>query len=129
MNIKAAFKITGWDEETVSEFEDGGKLTRAHVSKSYSGKLEGEGTVEYVMFYRPDGTADYVGYEKVEATLKGKEGSFVFEHRGYFKDGKANDTWTIAEDSGNGELSGLSGEVHFSEGHKEEYEITLDYEL
>ncbi len=129
MKINTTFKIAGWDEETVSEFENGGKLTRARVSKSYTGELKGEGAVEYVMFYRPDGTADFVGYEEVNATLDGKAGSFVFEHRGHFKDGKAIDIWTVAGNSGSGELSGISGVVHFSEGHNEEYEITFNYEL
>lgn len=129
MKADILFKITGWEEETVSEFNERGKLTRAHVGKSYSGKLEGEGRVEYLMLYRSDGTADYVGYESVKAVLNGKEGGFVFEHRGHFKEGKVDGTWTIVKESGTGALAGITGSVRFSEGHKEEYEITLDYEL
>ena len=123
------FKITGWEEEKITDLSKGGKLTRAHVGKSYEGDLEGEGMVEYLMTYRPDGSADFVGYEKFEGSLKGQNGSFVFEHRGFFRDGEANDTWKVVKDSGSDALSGLSGSVNFSEGHKEEYEITFDYEL
>lgn len=129
METTAKFKITGWDEETITEIAEAGKLTRAHVGKSYEGELEGEGKVEYLMMYRSDGSADFIGYEIVEADLNGRKGSFVFEHRGFFKEGVATDTWTIAEGSGSGGLSGIKGSVQFSEGHKEEYEVTLNYEL
>lgn len=129
MEATAKFKITGWEEETITGIADGGKLTRAHVGKSYEGELQGEGKVEYLMMYRSDGTADFIGYEVVEAQLKGRKGSFVFEHRGYFKEGVATDTWTIAENSGSEGLSDIKGVVQFSESHKEEYEVTLNYEF
>ena len=129
MRATTRFKITGWDEEETTGLKEGGKLTRAHVGKSYEGELEGEGMVEYLMMYRADGSADFVGYEKVECRLKGKKGSFVFEHRGFFKDGKAHDTWTVVEGSGSDELTGIEGTVRFEEGHKEEYNVDFDYEL
>lgn len=129
MKAKIKFKITGWDEKEVTGLQEGGKLTRAHVGKSYAGELQGEGKVEYLMMYRSDGSADFVGYEKVEGRLKEREGSFVFEHRGSFKNGVANDTWTVKEGSGSGDMSGISGSVHFKEGHKEEYEVIFNYEL
>lgn len=129
MKATTNFKITGWEEEKITDLKEGGKLTRAHVGKSYEGDLEGEGRVEYLMMHRADGSADYVGYEKFEGSLKNQKGSFVFEHRGFFKGGEANDIWTVVKGSGSDALSGLSGSVNFSEGHKEEYEITFDYEL
>lgn len=125
----SVFKITGWDEETVTEIEGGGKLTRAHITTSYTGDFEGEGELEYVMMYREDGSADFVGYESVTASIEGKRGTFVFEQRGHFRDGVATSTWHIVEDSGSGSLAGIKGKVEFSEGHKEQYEIELNYEF
>lgn len=86
MTLKAetTFKITAWNEETVSESEENGKLTRAHVTKSYSGGLQGEGVVEYLMAYKSDGSASFVGYETISCVLNEKSGGFVFEHRGLF---------------------------------------------
>lgn len=129
MKATTSFKITGWEEEEITNLSGSGKLTRAHVGKSYKGELEGEGMIEYLMMYRADGSADFVGYEKVECGLKGKKGSFVFEHRGFFKNGIADDTWTVVEGSGSDGLAGIEGKVRFKEGHKEEYEVDFDYEL
>jgi hypothetical protein len=123
------FKITGWNEETISELEEGGKLTRARVTKSYDGDLQGEGVVEYLMAHKPDGSASFVGYESVSCAVRERSGSLVFEHRGVFQGGTVNSTWTIVEDSGSGKLAGISGTVSFSAGHQEEYQVTLNYEL
>lgn len=129
MKARTKFKITGWEEDEITALEEGGKLTRAHVGKTYEGDLEGEGMVEYLMMHRADGSADFVGYEKVEGSVKGRKGSFVFEHRGFFKDGVASDTWSVVDGSGSAELSGIKGTVRFEEGHKEEYEVDFDYEF
>lgn len=129
MKASSTFKITEWNEETITELDESGKLTRAHIITSYQGEFEGEGILEYVMIYRSDGSADFIGYESVTGSVKGQPGSFVFEQRGYFKNGIANSTWTIVEGSGTGDLSDIAGKVSFSEGHKEEYSVTLEFML
>lgn len=126
---EATFKITGWNEQTISELEEGGKLKRAHVTKSYTGDLQGEGVVEYLMAYKANGSTSFVGYETVSCVVDEKSGSFIFEHRGQFKDGVVDSTWSIVEGSGAGALSGILGTVDFSAGHQEEYAITFNYEL
>ena len=40
---KATFKIISWDEEPFDEPEDGPKLARVHVKKSFHGDLSGAG--------------------------------------------------------------------------------------
>lgn len=35
----ACFEIKGWDETPYSEVEEGGKLTRASISKSFTGDI------------------------------------------------------------------------------------------
>ncbi len=128
-SAECTFKITGWEEEILSERESGGALKRAHVAKSYQGPLEGQGVVEYLMLYQADGSARFLGYETVQGRLADKSGSFVFEHRGTFKDGTVDSEWSIVEGSGTEALSGIRGSVQFSAGHQEEYSITLVYEL
>ena len=61
MTANARFAITTWDEKSYSEGQDQPKLTRASVTKTYTGDIEGEGQVEYLMMYRGDGTAAIVG--------------------------------------------------------------------
>jgi hypothetical protein len=52
--IEVAFEITSWSEET-AELEDSAKLTRADVAKPFTRGVTGEGTVTWLMFYRPMG--------------------------------------------------------------------------
>ena len=40
-------------------------MTSAAVTKSFSGDITGEGHVEYLMMYRSDGSATFVGLERV----------------------------------------------------------------
>ena len=129
MKIEGIFKIKSWDEDIIAELDQGGKLTRAHVTKSYTGGLQGEGVVEYLMAYNSDGSAHFVGYETVSGKLSEKSGSFVFEHRGTFKKGTVDSTWSVLEDSATGELVGLTGSVNFSAKHQAEYPIALYYEF
>ena len=131
MAIKAdtRFKITEWQEDTLSELKGGAKIVRAHVTKSYNGDLTGEGVVEYLMAYDSHGMASFVGYETLDCVLNEKSGNLVFEHRGLFKDGIVNSVWSIVEGSGTGALSGISGMVKFSAGHQDEYQVILNYDL
>ena len=49
-----SFKVTGWDEDTYEELQEGGKLTKAHVTFGLDGELAGEATWDAVMCYLPE---------------------------------------------------------------------------
>lgn len=73
MNVaNARFVIESWDERPYSENPDMPKLTRASVTKRYAGDVEGEGHVEYLMVYRSDGSASFVGLERVVGRIGGR---------------------------------------------------------
>ena len=91
----ATFQVSSWDEKPFNEIDGGPKLTRASVTKTFGGDLEGESTVEYLMVHRADGTADFVGVERVSGSLHGRSGSFVLEHRGSFEGGTAKATCRV----------------------------------
>lgn len=122
------FAIKSWDEKPYSEGEDLPKLTRATVTKTFSGDLEGEGQVEYLMMYRSDGTAGFVGLERVTGRLAGKTGSFVLQRTGVFEGGHARESYVVIPGSGTGQLAGLSGEGATSVGHGMEHPFALEYE-
>jgi hypothetical protein len=126
---KAIFKISAWDEKSYDEFDGGRKLTRANVKKSFRGDIAGESTLEYLMLYREDGSASFIGLERVIGKVGNRSGSFVLEHRGTFENGVAQSTWQIVPDSGTGDLRGLSGEGSGTAGHSEEIAFALDYEF
>ena len=83
------FTIKSWDEKPYSEGQDLPKLTRAAVTKTFTGDIAGEGHVEYLMMYRSDGSATFVGLERVVGHVAGKAGSFVLQRTGIFENGTA----------------------------------------
>jgi hypothetical protein len=125
----ATFRVNSWDEEPYDETEGGPKLTRARVAKVFSGDIEGDSVVEYLMVHRPDGTSSFVGVERVVGRLGDMEGSFVLQHGGTYVGGVAKAEWSVVLGSGTGALSGLRGEGGFESGHAEEYSMTLEYDL
>ncbi|MXZ24256.1 MAG: DUF3224 domain-containing protein [Caldilineaceae bacterium SB0665_bin_21] len=129
MLTHATFKIISWDEEFFDEPEDGPKLTRAHVKKSFHGDLSGTGNLMYVMTYLSSGGASFLGFEKVVGSLGERAGSFVLRHTGSYDGEKATAEYEVVPGSGTDELAGLSGTGGFSAGHAEEHEMTLEYEM
>jgi hypothetical protein len=125
----ARFAIKGWDETPYSEGQDLPKLTRAAVSKTLTGDIEGEGHVEYLMMYRGGGSATFIGFERVTARLAGKAGTFVLQRTGVFENGVASESYSVVAGSGTGELKNLRGEGATAVGHGMEHPFTLSYEL
>jgi len=80
--LEGSFDVTSWNEETYEELPDGGKLTRAIVEQAFTGDIVGEGAVQWLMSYRGDGTAHFVGLQRVRGTLDGRSGTFLVETSG-----------------------------------------------
>ena len=125
---KATFEVASWDEQPFGEVDGGPGLTRVTVTKSFHGDIEGEGALEYLMVYRDDGSASFVGLERVIGRLGDRSGSFVLQHTGTFEGGTAKATCAVVLGSGTGDLNGLRGEASFAaQGRKAP--ITLDYDF
>ena len=128
--VTSTFKIEGWDESPYSENEDGGKLSRASVRQSISGDIEGEGSVEWLMCYRPDKTAEFVGLQRIDGRLAGRSGSFaLLQTDGSFDGTVARGRLSVVPGSGTGELRGLRGQGEFSAPHGSEASVTLDLDF
>ena len=125
----ATFGIEGWDEQPTFDGDDGRKITRATVTKQYHGDLEATGVMEYVMAYAPDGTATFVGIERVDGRLAGRRGTFVMRDGGEFRDGVAASSFEILAGSGTGELSGLRGSAAVDAVKADTQAMRLRYEL
>jgi hypothetical protein len=127
-HAESEFQVTNWEEKPWDELEGGPRLTRARVTKVFQGELEGDGAVEYLMTHRPDGTAAFVGIERVKGRVGKRTGTFVLEHHGTFEAGVARATCRVVPGSGTGELAGLQGEGTFAaEGRAAPFR--LEYEL
>jgi Protein of unknown function (DUF3224) len=126
----APFKIEGWDEQQYAELGGGGKLTRANVEQAFSGDIEGAGSVQWLMRYRPDQTAEFVGLLRIVGRLGDREGSFVLlQTAGTFDGNEAKGELAVVASSVTGELDGLRGTGHFSAPREGEPSLTLDYDF
>ena len=82
--------MASWDEKSIVEYEEGRKLTHAKVTKKFTGDLEGESVLEYLMIYPPTPPVPYVGIERFVGSFLGKKGSFALTITGIY-DGTAKE--------------------------------------
>jgi Protein of unknown function (DUF3224) len=123
------FKVEDWKEEEYGSLGDGRKLSRASVRQAISGDIEGTGRVEWLMSYRPDKTADFVGLQQVEARLGDRSGSFVMRSTGTFDGEEARGELSVVPGSGTGDLDGISGSGEFSAPLGSEAQVSLEYDF
>jgi hypothetical protein len=124
------FKIADWSERIYTEIGDGGKLTQASVKQAFSGDIEGDGAVEWLMCYRPDETAGFVGLQRIVGRIGSRSGSFVLVQTDGTFDGKeARGALSVVPGSGTGGLRGLRGEGEFRAPLGSEAAVTLNYDF
>ncbi len=128
-NATGKFEPKSWDEKPYNEMEGGPTLKRASITTEYSGGVEGSGALEYLLMYRDDGSATYVGYERVTGRVGERSGSFVLEHRGVFEGGAAKATLSVIPGSATGDLSGLQGQGTFLAPGGPSGEYSLEYDF
>src|SRR3989337_3685092 len=81
---RAVFQVTGWHEQPYEDLEGSGKLTRASVTQTFSGDIEGDGAVTWLMAYTADDAADYVGIQRITGRLGDRDGTVVLTTTGSF---------------------------------------------
>jgi hypothetical protein len=123
----ATFTLKSWDEKPYDEMHGLPKLSKVTATKSYEGDIAGEGRVEYLMMYRSDGSASFVGLERVVGSVGGRSGTFVFQHAGKFENGIATVVLSVVSGSGTEALVGLDGTAEFAVGHEAPYKMGFDY--
>jgi hypothetical protein len=112
--LTGAFKVMGWDERLYDSVPGHPKLTHADVTYELSGGIDGEASVNFLMAYRPDDAASYVGLIRVTGRIGDRAGSFVARDVGSFDNGIAKSRWTILPGLGTDDLRDIRGEGHFT---------------
>lgn len=128
-NATAVINVRKYEPAPYEEPAEGPVLTRIHVEESFSGDIEGSGVVEFLQASLPDGTASFVGIERVTGTIAGRNGSFLLQDAGTVEAGIVSGTWFVIPGSGTEELTGLRGTGGFRANLGEGADITLDYWL
>lgn len=112
---KGTYQVTSWDENQYDEADGTAKLTRARITQTFSGDIEGEGTSDYLMVY------------PLVGTLAGRSGSFVLAAQGVFANGVVETTWSVVPGSARGDLAGLSGSGGYVTTSPTEADVRLTY--
>jgi len=127
VNASAPFSNDRYDEEAYAE-ADGVELSRVHISRTFTGDLEGESAAE-LMIAKSEGGGGYLGHDRIAGTLAGKTGTFVFQHTGLMGPDGVTNTGTIVPGTGTGDLEGISGEGTMLADDDGNHTLTLTYEL
>ena len=128
-HAQAKFEVQSWEENAYLELEGDAKLTRASVGQGFTGDLEGEGSVEWLMCYREDKTAEFVGLQRFVGRLGSRSGSFVMRTQGSFDGSEAKGSLTVVAGSGTQELSAITGAGSFAAPLGSTASVELDYDV
>src|SRR2546430_16671610 len=71
INAKGEFQVKGWDEKPYHE-ERSRKQTLTIVDQAFSGEITGKGAARWLMSYAPDGTAHFVGLQRIADAIQGR---------------------------------------------------------
>jgi len=123
----AVITVQKYEPSAYEEPAEGPVLTRIHVEESFSGDIAGAGVVEFLQAAGPDGTASFVGIERVTGTIGGREGTFLLQDAGTVTDNIVSGDWFVIPGSGTGGLAGLRGEGGFRANLGENAQVRLDY--
>lgn len=123
MQLTGTFQITGWDETTEQTFDNGAKLNIASVKQAYTGAIQGNSEIKYIMYYHPSGNADFAGFEYIKAQINGQETGLTLKHDGKFENGVASSHFLIVQSSNDESLIGKTGEFTSGEAGKADYKI------
>jgi hypothetical protein len=123
----AVITVHKYEPSAYDEPAGGPVLTRIHVEESFSGDIDGEGVVEFLQAAGADGSASFVGIERVTSELGGRRGTFLLQDAGTVQGSIVSGDWFVIPGSGTGQLTGLRGEGGFRANLGEGAQVHLDY--
>jgi Protein of unknown function (DUF3224) len=119
--------VKTYEPQPFDEVNDGPDLVEIHVTETFSGDIKGEGVVRFLQAIREDGSACFVGIERVTGGIAQRRGSFLLQDAGTIEGNLVKGDWFVIPGSGTGELAGLCGEGGFEAQLGQHAAITLDY--
>jgi hypothetical protein len=111
---------------TFDEAPGGPTLVEVQLVETFSGDVEGEGTGRAIQAARKDGSATFVGVERVRGSIGGRQGTFLLQVAGTVVGQEMHAEWFVVPGSGTGELRGLRGDGGFKAEPGKQGEIWLD---
>jgi hypothetical protein len=123
----AVITVHKYEPSAYDEPAEGPVLTRIYVQESFSGDIQGDGVVEFLQAGLADGSASFVGIERVTGTLAGRQGTFLLQDAGTVEGSVVTGDWFVVPGSGTGQLAGLRGDGGFRANLGEGAQVHLDY--
>jgi hypothetical protein len=120
-------EVQTYEPQTFDTSADGPNLVEIHVTETFKGDIDAQGQARFLQTARQDGSASFVGIERVTGTLAGRNGSFVLQDVGTLEGTRVKGEWFVVPGSGTGELAGLRGEGGFEAELGQHASITLEY--
>lgn len=123
----AVITVHKYEPSTYDEQAEGPTLTQIHVEESFSGDITGNGVVEFLQAAGADGSASFVGIERVTGQIAGRQGTFLLQDAGTVAGTIVSGDWFVIPGSGTRQLAGLRGEGGFRANLGEGAQVHLDY--
>jgi Protein of unknown function (DUF3224) len=127
VRLNAVITVHKYEPVPYEQPAEGPALVRIHVEERFSGDIEGDGVVEFLQAARADGSASFVGIERVTGTVAGKQGTFLLQDAGTVEGNVVSGEWFVVPGSGTGELAGLRGTGGFRANLGEGAQVHLDH--
>jgi Protein of unknown function (DUF3224) len=123
----AVITVHKYEPAAYDQPAEGPALTRIHVEESFDGDITGDGVVEFLQAAQADGSASFVGIERVTGAVGGRQGTFLLQDAGTVAGSIVSGVWFVIPGSGTGGLTGLRGEGGFRANLGEDAQVHLDY--
>ncbi len=107
--VDGSFDVTSWSEAPTAELAGTAKVTVASIGQRFRGGIDAETVADVVMAYLDDGTAEFIGYQRVQGRIGGRPGTFVLQSIGAYDGTTARSRFTVVAGSATDGLAGLSG--------------------
>lgn len=112
---------------TFDDEPNGPTLSVNQVTETFSGGIEGEGEVRVIEAKRKNGSASFVGIERVRGSIAGRAGTFLLQVSGSVTGESMKADWFVIPQSATGALRGLRGDGGFEARVGQHGSIWLDY--
>jgi hypothetical protein len=123
----AVITVHKYEPSAYDKPAEGPALTRIGVEERFDGDIAGDGVAEFLQVANADGSASFVGVERVTGTVAGKKGTFVLQDAGTVAGNLVSGEWFVVPGSGTGELVGLRGTGGFRANLGEDAQVHLEH--
>ena len=78
----ARIEVESYEPRPYEQPANGPQLLEIHVKERFIGEIEADGVVRFLQAAREDGSASFVGIERVTGRVGGRHGTFLLQDAG-----------------------------------------------